>query len=182
MTLGEDELGRIRRIRLLMAETNALSLASEADALAADPVRAPRLELLARLLNAGRLQVRISPLGGWSPDFSIFTRESAGREPSDHGEPEEATLLVGPHWFERPYPHPGPAFVVLLEGEPALRARARFDEAWKRGHDLRVPLLSLIEESLRRADLPGESFELTPFGMNGYSLPDPGSFPGDDPV
>jgi hypothetical protein len=183
MTLGEGELGRIQRIRLLMAETNALALASEAEALAADPVRSRRLGLLAGLLEGNRLGIRISPLAGWSPDFSVFCRVRRGppRETEIDADVATATLLIGPHWFERPYPHPGPAFVVLLEGEPALRARKRFDEAWGRGHDLRGPLLSLIGEALRRGST-GSGPELTPFGATGYSLPGSGDGPGHDPV
>jgi hypothetical protein len=184
MTLGEEELGRIRRIRLLMAETNALTLSSEAESLATDPDRCGRLRLLARLLNESRLLVRISPLAGWSPDFSVFSRKrvEAQAGTSDEGELESATLLVGPHWFERPYPHPGPAFVVVLGGEPALRARRRFEEVWARGHDLRLPLLSLIEEALLRGAPSGATSELTPFGAAGYSLHAPGPGPGHDPV
>jgi hypothetical protein len=184
MTLGEKELGRIRRIRLLMAETNALSLSSEAEAMAADAERHIRLEFLAGLLRSDRLEVRISPLAGWSPDFTVFSVSPPEGPGIGPGGPTsaDATLLVGPHWFERPYPHPGPAFVVVLRGEPALIGKRRFEEAWARGHDLRAPLLSLIQEALRRGTASLTHNELTHFGATGYSLGVPGEIPGIDPV
>jgi hypothetical protein len=139
MTLGSGELGRVRRMRVLVAELNALTLSGEAEAVSVDPVRRPRLEMLLRLFEEERLYVRAAPLAGWDPDFTVFGRE----------EPE--TVMLGPHWFERPYPHPGPAFGVVLEGEPARRAHARFEELWMGAHDLRRPIEELLGEALRRA-------------------------------
>lgn len=187
MTLEEGELGSLSRIRLLMGEMNALTLSSEAEAMAADPLRTGRIRFLAGLLEEGRLEVRISPMAGWNPDFSIFTRRSgaAGRETPSNREDEPAesgaTLLVGPHWFVRPYPHPGPAFVVILGGAPALMARNRFMEAWDRGHDVRTPLVSLIARALRRA-APPPPRRLTLRDGIGYSLQDAGPARRNDPV
>jgi hypothetical protein len=153
-----------------MGETNALSIASEAESLASDTERSERHALLSRLLEADHLEVRISPLAGWSPDFSVFTAKGSGIAEAGEVAPAAATVLIGPHWFERPYPHPGPAFVVALQGEPAVRAGQRFEEAWRRGHDLRGSLLSLIREALRRGGPSNPGCELTPFSAYGYSL------------
>jgi len=138
MTLGREELGGLRRMRVLVAELNALALSGEADSMGADPSRRPRLEMLLLLFEEGRLYVRTAPLAGWDPDFTVFGRE------------EPVTVMLGPHWFERPYPHPGPAFGVVLDGEPARRAHARFEGLWSGAHDLRRPVEELIREALRR--------------------------------
>ena len=138
ITLGSQELGGVQRMRVLVAELNALTLSGEAEVIGADPSRRPRLELLLRLFEEERLSVRAAPLAGWDPDFTIF-----GREQPD-------TVLLGPHWFERPYPHPGPAFAVVLVGDPARRAHVRFEELWSGAHDLQRPIEVLLREALRR--------------------------------
>jgi hypothetical protein len=138
VTLGSREIGGVRRMRVLVAEMNALTLSGEAEAIGADPSRRQRLELLLQLFDEGRLAVRTAPLAGWDPDFTIFGRKK----------PE--TLLLGPHWFERPYPHPGPAFGVVLSGDHARRAHARFEGLWSSAHDLRRPIEELIREAFRR--------------------------------
>ncbi len=143
MTLDRTELGGLERMRVLVAELNALSLSYEAEAMAVDPERRPRLRFLLEQVRAERLRVRIAPLAGWDPDFTVFSR----------GRPE--TLMLGPHWFARPYPHPGPAFGVVLGEEPAARAEARFEELWAGAHDLRGPIEGLMRDALRRA-LEGE--------------------------
>lgn len=148
VTLGERELGGLERVRLLVGEIRALTLAAEADAMAADRDRRPRLRLLLSLLRGRRLFVRIAPLAGWDPDFSVFTR--ARPHGSADGENARSVLMVGPHWFDRPYSHPGPALGVVLEGPPAVRAGARFDELWAGAHDLRHPVEAVLADALRR--------------------------------
>ena len=145
MNLGHRELGGVRRIRLLVGEMNALTVATEAESLALDPARRKRLILLVSLFGEGRLSVRLAPLGGWSPDFSIFScpnDDMRGRLPT--------TLMIGQHWFERPYPHASPALGVVLTGAPAVRARERFHEVWDRGHDVRDPIEAVLTETLRK--------------------------------
>ena len=139
MDLGAAELGGLRRIRVLLAEMNALGLTAEAETLAADPARRDRLRFLLDRLETGTLEVRLAPLAGWAPDFSVFHR--AGGDPP--------ALLVGPHRLERPYPHPGPAFASLHRGPDAVRAGRRFDETWERAHDLQGPLVRILERVVR---------------------------------
>ena len=134
MDLGAAELGGLRRIRGLLAEMNALGLTAEAETLAGDRARRGRLRFLLERLGKGTLQVRLAPLAGWAPDFSVF-------HPAGEGDP---VLLVGPHRLERPYPHPGPAFASLHRGPDAVRAGRRFDEIWERAHDLRGPLVRIL--------------------------------------
>jgi hypothetical protein len=148
MSLGLRELKGLKRIRLLLAEMNALSFGAEADALAAHPARRSRLAFLSSLLDENRLDVRTAPLAGWSPDFSVFHGPGSSVCDGTLGDP---VLMVGPHWFESPYPHRGPAFGVVLAGPPAARAGARFEELWGSGHDVRAPVKGLFHEVLRRA-------------------------------
>jgi len=77
MNLTESELRSVVHFRVLVAEMNAIQLAAEARGLVNDPARAPRLPLLQRMLESGRLQVRAAPLAGWSPDFTVFA-DAAG--------------------------------------------------------------------------------------------------------
>ena len=98
MDLTESELQGVERFRVLVAEMNAIQLTAEARGLTNDPARAPRLACLQRMLESGRLEVRAAPLAGWSPDFTVFSN-AAG----------PSAVLTGFHWFERPYPHRGPA-------------------------------------------------------------------------
>lgn len=146
MNLGERELGGLSRIRLVVGQLGVLTLSSEAETLAADPARRPRLALLLSLFEAGRLNVRIAPLAGWNPDFSVF-------HPSDRpdgSQDESATVLLGPHLFDRPYPHPGPAFGIELEGDAATLAAERFEVLWMGAHDLKHPIVSVLSDALAK--------------------------------
>ncbi len=155
MNLGDRELGGLARIRLLIGQMNALMLASEAESLAIDPARRARLHLLLSLMGGDRLAVRIAPLAGWNPDFSVFSGRRSGHASGREGMLTDPggtirTLMIGPHWFDRPYPHPGPALGVVLHGEPADRALLRFEQTWKRGHDVRGPIESILRDSLEK--------------------------------
>ena len=94
MNLGDGELGGLRKIRLLVREMNALTLASEADSLAMDPLRQGQLRFLASLFGEGRLDVRIAPRGGWSPDFSVFSYSGQSGAADESG-PHSPTLMIG---------------------------------------------------------------------------------------
>jgi len=170
MDLGPDDLGPLRRIRVLLAEVSALSLTAEAEALALRPERRERLRFFLERLRAGTLRVRLAPLAGWAPDFSVFHRPGGSA----------AVLLVGPHRLERPYPHPGPAFASVHRGPAAGRAALRFREIWKRAHDLQAPLVRILGGVLERGrrslgeDPPGGTLK-APDGVDtsedsGYSF------------
>jgi len=146
MTLDRQELAGMIRVRLVVAEMNALALSFDADAVASDPERRHRLLTLEALLRRETLRVRLAPLAGWTPDFTIF---SGAVPPGGREDPH--TLILGPHWFERPFPHPGPALNAVLTGEAVLLAADRFERLWDRGHDVSVPIHSTISEALRRS-------------------------------
>ena len=152
MNLGDRELGVLRKIRPLVREMNALTLASEARSLAMDPLRDGRLGLLASLFGEGHLDVRIAPRAEWSPNFSVFSYSGQSGAPDESG-PHSPTLMIDPHWFERPYPHPGPALGVLLTGAPAVQPHKRFEEAWVQGHDIRGPIEWVLSEAAGKSSV-----------------------------
>jgi hypothetical protein len=136
LDFSEEELRSVETIRLIVAELRAVELDAEAHALVARPGPPGRLERLESLLTDGRVELRVVPLAGWSPDFSIFS-----------GPGGATALLMGFHAFERPHPYSGPALGAELGGEAATQALARFEEIWHRGHDVS----QAVEGVFRRA-------------------------------
>lgn len=136
--LSHEELARVEHFRVLVAEINALRLDAEAKALQLDPRRARGTELLRRMLETGRLEVRSSPLGGWAPDFTVFSGPSG-----------PTAVLTGLHRFDRPYPHRGPAFATV-HGEDAARLGARrHEEIWERAHDVGPAVWNILSKARR---------------------------------
>ena len=142
LDLGPSELARIQAIRLLLAELSAVQLDSEAHAVMQRPEQRGTLSTIAGLLSRGVIEVRSSPLGGWSPDFSIFHDERGAR-----------AVLMGFHSFERPFPYRGPAFLSLHPSSAAERALARFEDLWGRAHDVGAAVLSILERAGRPESL-----------------------------
>ena len=159
LDLDAAELARVRRLRLLLAEVNAVSLDAEAHGLLQDPRRGAALRRLADLLDRGVIEIRAAPLAGWSPDFTVFS--------SDAG-PEAA--LLGYHWFQRPFPHRGPALAALHGAGDARRVRARFEEAWGAAHDIGSAVEGILERS-RRAARDRSSPTRSPAGGGAVSEP-----------
>jgi hypothetical protein len=139
MSLAPRELEAPRRIRVLMAEINILTLASEAEIMAAASDGRRRVAMLGELLQADILRIRSAPLGGWSPDFSVFRLREGGTR-----------LLVGPHWFARPYPHRGPALASLHTGRDAARIARRFESIWEGAHPVDGPVRRVLSEAMER--------------------------------
>jgi hypothetical protein len=164
LDLDAAEVGRLRRLRLLLAQVDAVSLQVEACALLGDETRGATLRHLGHLLAHGVIEIRAAPLAGWSPDFTVFSTESGPQG-----------VLLGPHWFQRPFPHRGPALASLHGPDAASRVRERFTEAWERGHDIGAAVVGILERGLRPADGgPG------PYGReasNGGALSAPRSIP-----
>ncbi|MHB1191644.1 MAG: hypothetical protein ACYC6F_01245 [Longimicrobiales bacterium] len=136
--LQPDEVPHLRHFRVLLCELSALRLEGEAHALLHLRRRAPNLRLLLGLLEDGRLEVRAAPLGGWSPDFTVFFGPSG-----------PAALLSGFHAFERPYPHRGPALAALHGPEAASLAARRHQELWSEAHDVGPTLWTLLSRVQR---------------------------------
>ncbi len=140
--LTSEEMQPVRSFRVLLSEVSALTLDAEARSLLQIPRRATNVRLVTSLLESGRLQVRSAPLGGWSPDFSVFI-----------GDGGPTAVIVGYHAFERPYPHRGPAWVSIHGGDSARLAADRHAELWAGAHDIGGVLWSLLARAQRRAAL-----------------------------
>jgi hypothetical protein len=138
LDLTHAELERVETMRVLLTELNALTLDAEARLIRADPGRAWRIELFRLMLEQGRLEIRSAPLGGWSPDFTVF---------ADPGGPH--ALLKGLHWFERPYPHRGPALASVHFGDAARLAARRHLDVWNRAHDVGPAVWNILSKAER---------------------------------
>lgn len=142
LDLRAEELSSVESLRVLVTELNALTLDAEARLIRSDPDRTSRVALYRSLLESGRLEIRSAPLGGWSPDFSVFSGSNGPR-----------AVLVGFHWFERPYPHRGPAFASIHFGARAAAAAQRHGELWARAHDVGPAVWNILSKAERGARL-----------------------------
>jgi hypothetical protein len=138
--LERDEMARVEHFRVLVAELSALRLDAEARGLQTDPRRAENAELLKKMLESGRMEVRSSPLAGWMPDFTVFS-----------GPEGPTAVLAGLHRFERPYPHRGPAFATVHGGDAARLASRRHDEIWGRAHDVGPAIWNILSKARQSA-------------------------------
>ena len=138
--LSARELKNLRRLRVLVAEVNAQTVEGETYALVMDPEKRQNLTRLLNLLQKGILQIRSAPLGGWSPDFSVFSLNHVPQ-----------AVLLGLHWFYRPFPHRGPAWAARFGAREASRAQARFHELWDGAHDIGPAILRMMERTSDRA-------------------------------
>lgn len=132
--LSPAELNRLKRLRVLVADVNARTVEGEAYAMAVDPAKQENLNRVLSLLRSGILEIRSAPLGGWSPDFSVFSNQAGPQ-----------TLLLGLHWFHRPFPLRGPAWAIKLGPADATAAQDRFLEIWSSAHDIAPAILRLME-------------------------------------
>ena len=137
--LSQEEVHRLQKMRVLISEVSAIQLDAEAKSLLLQPHRAPNVHLLTTLLEQERLEVRSAPLGGWSPDFTVFCD---GERP--------LALITGFHAFERPYPHRGPALLSVHGPEGARLASLRHKEVWNGAHDIGPVLRRLLSGAGRR--------------------------------
>ncbi|MBT8398091.1 MAG: hypothetical protein HKO65_06010 [Gemmatimonadetes bacterium] len=137
--LSSRELKGVRRFSVLVAEANAATIEEEAYALTMDPGKRQNLRRVLGLLQTGVLEIRSAPLGGWSPDFSVF---------SDDVGPQN--LLLGLHWFHRPFPHRGPAWAARFGPTEAKRARERFRTLWDGAHQIGPAVQKLMERTSLR--------------------------------
>ena len=138
-----EELNHLRSIRLVLARVSASALDAEAHALVVRSGAVDRLGLFLRLMEEGRMRIRVAPLGGWYPDFSVFTDARGPR-----------SVLLGFHQFERIQPLPGPVLAARFGRQGALLARGRFDEIWARSHDVLPAIRTILARAHGSAHLP----------------------------
>lgn len=139
--LSPRALVSLDRVRVVVGELDGQRLAAEAEGMVLSPRRASTVRALIQLLMDGRLMVKCAPLGGWSPDFSLF-----------RGQKFSPTLLLGPHWLERPFVHRGPALASLHRGPEVSQVQVRFEELWEDAHDVKAAVLRMLLESARRGE------------------------------
>lgn len=151
-TLGSipAHLGRLDSIRVLLGEVRAEVIDAEAHALALRPVGRERVRILARLLQEGRTWIRAAPLGGWSPDYSVFRRAS------------NSTALVGSHAFGRGIETGRPVMAVRMTGDDVAALASEFDRAWSRAHDVTGAVEVMLRRALRWSTVHREPGMLDP--------------------
>jgi hypothetical protein len=143
LDLTDQELGRLRRCRVLLAHLDASMLLDTAEVPAGVPAdprsaavggRGSALRRLHAFVTSGRLEVRSAGLGGWKPDFAVLDGES-GR-----------TGLVGSIQFGNPELILGPAFTVIVTDPTSIsRLAGRFDEIWQLSHDVLPAIREVLE-------------------------------------
>jgi len=139
--LSAHEVAHLRHIRLLVAEVSARTLEEEAYALLVDPERRDCLRRVFGLLQRGILEIRSAPLGGWSPDFSVFSLNEG-----------PFAVLIGLHWFQKPFAHRGPAWGARFGPEEGRHAAWRFRAIWDGAHDIGPAIHRLLDRTTRRWD------------------------------
>ncbi|HEX6133942.1 MAG TPA: hypothetical protein VFZ24_08260 [Longimicrobiales bacterium] len=126
--LTDDETRGIHRARILVARLEARALSEFAGTAAGSP------DPLLRFLESGRVEVRSAGIGAWAPDFSIYRGGAAGD-----------ACLIGAHWFREPVVSAGPSLTALLtEPDVVARALERFEELWRRSHDVLEPVIAAV--------------------------------------
>lgn len=131
LDLTAPEVRSGARCRVLLGELDASVLLDAADAPAGER---PGLRYLAEWLASDRLEVRSAGIGAWVPDFSVY-EDRAGT----------STSLVGAHYFGSPQLSVGPSVTVVTIDESAARLlRDRFDELWRRAHDVVPAILDVV--------------------------------------
>jgi hypothetical protein len=145
LDLTDAEVGRIARVRLLLAQVSAVALDAEAHAVLHRSDRAENLRRLAALLRAGRVEVRSAPLAAWAPDFSVFGAEDG-----------PFALVVGSHRFEAEG-FGGPTLASVHGAGDARLAGERFEELWAAAHDIGSAIAGILaraERGVRAIDPP----------------------------
>lgn len=144
LRLEVDDLRRVDRIRIVLAELSTSAWEVETHRALLDPRRAPVLRRLVDLLRTGRLRVRSAPLAGWAPDFTVFHRDGAGA-----GGPR---AIVGPHWLEGSPGLQGPRFAFAVHEHDARRVAERFERIWERAYDVGPAVTRLLGGTMEALD------------------------------
>lgn len=132
--LSPKELSSVTSIHVLLGGLDGRAFLSEANFVMTDPTRRPTGLTLLALMQAGTIEVRVSPLMTWVPDFSIFADGSGPR-----------AAILGFHWFQRPYPMAGPAFAMVIRGSQAKAVDRRFVGLWSGAHSVTPALVRILK-------------------------------------
>lgn len=141
LRLNSADVRDLPELRLCVAHPRAAEWEVEVHRALLDPSRRRTVEGLIRALVSGRISVRAAPLGGWSPDFTVF---------HDADGPHRA--LVGSHWLERPHPERGPVIGVEFAAPGARTLAGRFEVVWRTAYDITPALSGLLGRTLSKAE------------------------------
>jgi len=148
LVLDRHTLVGLESVRVLLAEVSAARLDAEIHSAMLEPDRRDMVRALEEMLARKVIEVRAAPLGGWSPDFSIF-----------RGPGGPSAVLLGPHCFERPFPYRGPAFTSLHDDvQAACLASRRFAELWSGSHDITAAVLRILARPGRVERIAAQRF------------------------
>lgn len=137
LDLTPGEIAGVEQCRVLVRQVDADMLMEAADH-AGDAARLRDLAVLGAFLASGRVEVRASGVEGWIPDFSVFRGA-------------EAVVLLGAHYFGRPYPTLGPSFTAAIADPAAVElAATRFDLLWDDARDVLPTIRDAVEAVLER--------------------------------
>jgi hypothetical protein len=130
LDLTPSEAGGLERCRVMIGHLDAASLLDSQDADSA------RIQMLIAFARSGRLEMRTAPHHAWNPDFSVF------RGLPDGG----SAVLLGAHYFGKPYPRFGLAFTcVMTQLAPVLACSRRFNDLWDAGYDVLPTIVDALE-------------------------------------
>lgn len=147
LDLTREEVRGPSRARVLLGHLDAATLLDAPATAASRPsTEPPSLDALREWLESGRLEVRSAGIGAWAPDFSIYTDRTG-----------EGAALVGAHYFGAPHLTVGPSFTVLShEPDDRVLLAGRFEELWRRGHDVAPAIMHVIERAVARSGGAGD--------------------------
>jgi hypothetical protein len=126
INLTDGEVGRLRRLRLVMGKLDAAALLQSQSR----PI--DQLVRLRAFASSGILQIRSAPRFKWDPDFSIYDHHAA---------------LIGAHYTDLPYAADGIALTCVLTDPNAIRRCARrFEQMWDAGYDVLPVVIEMLED------------------------------------
>lgn len=144
LDLDHHALPRLQRCRILIGRMDANFHEQAGDAL---HQHSARLRRLLGFVSTGRFEVRSAGIDTWLPDFSLYD----GLHSPLNG--RRSALLLGAHYFERPYPVSGAALTALVTNPHAFTlARMRFDELWQRSYDVLPVITETLEQLIAEHD------------------------------
>jgi len=144
LDLDQHVLPRLQCCRILVGRFDSSFHQEAGDALRE---HAARLRRLLGFVSTGRFEVRSAGIDCWLPDFSLYD----GLHNPLNG--RRSALLLGAHYFERPYPVSGAALTALITNPASIRlARTRFDELWQRSYDVLPVITETLEQLIAEHD------------------------------
>ena len=146
LRLRAEDLGQVRRLRIVLAELTTAAWEVETHRALLNPQKEPLLRGLISSIQDGKLQVRAAPLASWSPDFTVF-----------HPDDGDCQALLGPHWLEATPSSRGPRFGFHVSGREAMRVADRYERVWGEAYDVGPAVGRLLGGTLAAID------RLTPF-------------------